>query len=122
MIEHLIEFAFFDLRVEFDTAQFVTAQSIHAGAERRHGQVFLVDDQSGRQAGQISAPSRHFHGDVQVREEARTCQKEGNNRILVSQSINLIFINQYLKEEDKKKLRHKSLADVSTINYSHARE
>ena len=37
----------------------------------------MVDDQSGRQTGQIRPPEGHIHGDVKVREEARTRQEEG---------------------------------------------
>lgn len=43
----------FFLFTEFYTSQLVAAQQIHASAERRHRQEFLVDDQSRRQAGQI---------------------------------------------------------------------
>lgn len=43
----------FFLFTEFYTSQLVAAQQVHAGAERRHRQEFVVDDQSRRQAGQI---------------------------------------------------------------------
>jgi len=43
----------FFLFAEFYTSQLVAAQQVHAGAEWRNWQEFLVDDQSRCQAGQI---------------------------------------------------------------------
>ena len=68
----------FDLILtELDPAQLVAAQPFHARPERRHRQILVVDDQSGRQTGQIRPPEGHLHGDVKVREEARPRQEEG---------------------------------------------
>jgi hypothetical protein len=77
--------------IEFDSPQFVAAQSVHAGAERRDGQIVLVDDQPGRQARQVGPTPSHFHGNFEIREEARTSQKEGKHHHLQHAKISLTF-------------------------------
>lgn len=49
---------------EFNPTQPVTAQPVHAGTKRGYGQVILVDDQSRREARQVSTTASRLHGDV----------------------------------------------------------
>lgn len=65
------------LFIEFHPAQFIITQSIHARPERGHGQIILVDAQSGREAGQIGAKTSRVHGNFQVREAPRTSKETG---------------------------------------------
>lgn len=47
---------------EFDKTQFVAAQPFHEGPERGHGQIVMVDDQSGREAWKIGETQSGLHG------------------------------------------------------------
>ena len=60
---------------ELHSAQPLPAQPLHAGAERGHGQVLLVDAEPGREARQVGAETRRLHGDLQVREATRPRQE-----------------------------------------------
>lgn len=81
--------------IEFDSPQFVAAQSVHAGAERRDGQIVLVDDQPGRQARQVGPTPSHFDGNFEIREEARASQKEGKQIISALYFIDIFSTLQY---------------------------
>lgn len=64
---------------ELHQTQPVAAQPLHEGTERGHGEIILVDDQSGRQTRQVGEAEGRLHGDEQVREETGASQEEGGD-------------------------------------------
>ena len=90
-VQHLFNTKLF---TELDSPQFVAAQPIHASAERGDWQVVVVDDQSGCQTWQISPTKSHFDGDLQIREETRTSQKEGK----MSNQFSCYLLQRHMRE------------------------
>lgn len=61
-----LDMLFSSFPAEFNPAQLVAPQPIHQGAERRHWEELLVDDQSGRWKSWQGAPeTRRVHGQQQ---------------------------------------------------------
>lgn len=64
---------------EFNQAQSITAQPVHASTERRNRQIVLVDAESGRETWQIGSPEGRLNGDIQVREAEGSSEETGRS-------------------------------------------
>lgn len=68
---------------ELHPPQPVTAQPVHARAERGDRQIVLVGPQPRCQAGEVHAPPSQHHGGRPLREEARQSQEEAGGKDFV---------------------------------------